>query len=123
MTLSAEALSFRANYVTVEIGENDLCGNTSIATFRTELKHGLDVDSAPTSSKYPGPCVKSEPVGMSLRSRDTYTCTVATAVWGGASPQAHRSAALASRRIVPPTGSQRGGLSDPFVAAAIADRH
>ena len=38
-----QALNFRANYVTVEIGENDLCGGTPIATFRTELKGGLDV--------------------------------------------------------------------------------
>ena len=41
-----QALRFRANYVTVEIGENDLCGGTSIATFRAELKHGLEVLSS-----------------------------------------------------------------------------
>ena len=38
-----QARNFRANYVTIEIGENDLCGSTPIATFRSELKRGLDV--------------------------------------------------------------------------------
>ena len=41
-----QALKFRADYVTIEIGENDLCGSTSIAAFRAQLKHGLDVLSS-----------------------------------------------------------------------------
>jgi lysophospholipase L1-like esterase len=50
-----QALNFRADYVTIEIGENDLCGSTSIATFRAQLKHGLDVLS---SNDTRGPATK-----------------------------------------------------------------
>ena len=38
-----QAVNFRANYVTIEIGENDLCGSTPTTTFRAELKRGLTV--------------------------------------------------------------------------------
>jgi lysophospholipase L1-like esterase len=41
-----QALRFGANYVTIEIGENDLCGSTSIAAFRAQLKQGLDILSS-----------------------------------------------------------------------------
>lgn len=44
--LAAQARQARrdgAGYVTIEIGENDLCGDTSIAAFRAELKRGLAV--------------------------------------------------------------------------------
>lgn len=44
--LAAQALAARnerADYVTIEIGENDLCGSTPIATFRAELRNGLAV--------------------------------------------------------------------------------
>lgn len=49
--LAAQAHQARhegAAYVTIEIGENDLCGKTPIATFRSELRRGLDVLSAGT---------------------------------------------------------------------------
>jgi lysophospholipase L1-like esterase len=37
------ATHVNAAYVTIEIGENDLCANTPVATFRTELARGLAV--------------------------------------------------------------------------------
>jgi lysophospholipase L1-like esterase len=43
-----EARREHADYVTIEIGENDLCGSTSIAAFRTNLKRGLTVLTAGT---------------------------------------------------------------------------
>ena len=52
--LAAQALAARhdrADYITIEIGENDLCGSTPIATFRTELKHGLAVLEGGTHAK------------------------------------------------------------------------
>jgi lysophospholipase L1-like esterase len=49
--LAAQARQARkkdAEYVTIEIGENDLCGSTSIAAFRAELRRGLAVLDAGT---------------------------------------------------------------------------
>ena len=36
-----EASNVRAQYVTIELGENDLCGTTTPAQFRTNLERGL----------------------------------------------------------------------------------
>lgn len=47
--LAAQARQARrdgADYVTIEIGENDLCGSTSIGAFRAELRRGLAVLTA-----------------------------------------------------------------------------
>jgi lysophospholipase L1-like esterase len=43
-----EAIHDRAAYVTIELGENDLCSGTKPAVFRTELERGLNVLSSPT---------------------------------------------------------------------------
>jgi lysophospholipase L1-like esterase len=42
-TQAMQARRALAGYVTIEIGENDLCAGTPIPTFRAELKHGLAV--------------------------------------------------------------------------------
>jgi lysophospholipase L1-like esterase len=57
-SLAGQALAARhdrADYITIEIGENDLCGSTPIATFRTELEHGLAVLEGGTLAKRPPP--------------------------------------------------------------------
>jgi lysophospholipase L1-like esterase len=41
-----QARNAHAAYVTIEIGENDLCGNTSLTAFRNELRRGLAVLTA-----------------------------------------------------------------------------
>jgi lysophospholipase L1-like esterase len=54
--LAAQARMARndgAEYVTIEMGENDLCGSTSIATFKAELERGLDVLTGGTRAPAP----------------------------------------------------------------------
>jgi lysophospholipase L1-like esterase len=46
-----QAREKEAAYVTIEIGENDLCGSTSIAAFRAELRRGLAVLTSGTHPK------------------------------------------------------------------------
>jgi lysophospholipase L1-like esterase len=38
-----QAVAVRAEYVTIELGENDLCGTTTPNTFRAQLQQGLTV--------------------------------------------------------------------------------
>ncbi len=40
-----QAVAVKAEYVTIELGENDLCGTTTPNSFRAELEHGLTVIS------------------------------------------------------------------------------
>lgn len=52
-TQARQAVAHKAEYVTIEIGENDLCGGTPLATFRSGLERGLAVLSKLPPTRIP----------------------------------------------------------------------
>jgi lysophospholipase L1-like esterase len=48
-----QAVARKAQYVTIELGENDLCGGTPLATFRSGLERGLAVLSKLPPTRIP----------------------------------------------------------------------
>jgi lysophospholipase L1-like esterase len=52
-TQARQAVAHKAQYVTIELGENDLCGGTSLAAFRSSFERGLTVLSKLPPTRIP----------------------------------------------------------------------